>query len=88
MLDPFEARAAIAPPPTTQGTRLEFVAIVGPGEVQGAADNDAWTPAGYIGEPGGIAPVLMVEGHPVALPDAGLAARLAAIEARLDALEV
>lgn len=87
MLDPFEAREAITPPPSTQGARLEFVSVVGPGEVQGAADDDAWTPAGYIGAPGSVAPVLMVDGHPVALPDSGLAARLAAIEARLSALE-
>ena len=87
MLDPFEARETITPPPADEtGTRLQFVPIVGPGAVQGAGDDEAWSPAGYVGETGN-APVLFVDGHPVALPGADLAAKIADLESRLSALE-
>lgn len=81
MLDPYEAREAIAPTPTqTADVLLSGLPAVGGGMVQGATDDAPWKPAGYVPETGTVL-VLTIDGHAVALPGADLVARLAALEA-------
>lgn len=81
MLDPYEAREAITPPPTDAPTvQLSGIPAVGGGMVQGPTDDEPWKPAGYVPESGTVL-VLTIDGHPVALPGADLIARLEALEA-------